>query len=259
MPDYFSFTQVNMFLRCAMQYQFRYVEGLKVPPSGAMTLGWAVDDGLSENYRQKIVTHEDLVVSDVVGLYEEAFDGRKDETDWRDDDPGVLKDEGVGLVKVYYDEVCPTVQPVEVQETVHVTLDGIEKDFVVIPDIIDDREQIRDIKTSAKSPAKGALDKDMQPTAQALGYRVKNEKPEKNIRFDWAVRTKKPKVVSLETARTEEDIGAFLWRIGQVNAAIEKEQFFPTNPTNWWCSEKWCGYWFQCEGGGKRVERTVFT
>jgi len=31
-----SYTQLNMFLRCPRQYEYRYIHGLKVPPSGAM-------------------------------------------------------------------------------------------------------------------------------------------------------------------------------------------------------------------------------
>jgi hypothetical protein len=31
-----SFTQLNAFLRCPRQYYFRYVLGLRTPPSGAM-------------------------------------------------------------------------------------------------------------------------------------------------------------------------------------------------------------------------------
>lgn len=31
---YLSFTQLSMFLRCPRQYEFRYIKGLKIPPSG---------------------------------------------------------------------------------------------------------------------------------------------------------------------------------------------------------------------------------
>ena len=59
-PKYLSVSQVNMYLRCPLQYMFRYIEGLKLPPKSAMTLGKSIHFGIEGNYRQKIDSHKDL-------------------------------------------------------------------------------------------------------------------------------------------------------------------------------------------------------
>ncbi len=256
---HYSYSQINMYQRCPNQYMFRYPMGIKAQPTGTLALGRSFHEAEGENYLQKIDSHEDMTEADVLDIYDTAFEGQVDLTNWQDDKPGEIKDVGVGLVKVYHKEIAPIVQPVEVEEYIDVPLDGFPKDFVVRPDVIDDNDYILDLKTSAKSPANGALDRDLQPTAEALGYRAKFGKEEAGIRFDYAVKTKEPKVVSVETRRTDKDISAFMWLIGRVHEAIEREAFYPTDPTSWQCSEKWCGYFNLCEGGGKRVERKIFT
>ena len=57
-----SVTQLKMFLRCPLQYEFRYIKGLKVPPVEAMTLGKSIHSTLEENYKQKIETKKDLPI-----------------------------------------------------------------------------------------------------------------------------------------------------------------------------------------------------
>jgi hypothetical protein len=110
-------TQVNMFLRCPAQWYYRYVRGLKRPPSGAATLGSAtlgsaVDAGITHNYLQKIETHQDLVLDEVLDAFSTDFEARKTETLWEaEEEPNKVKDDGVRVLSLYHKEAAPKVQP----------------------------------------------------------------------------------------------------------------------------------------------------
>ena len=69
-----SVTQLRMYLRCPLQYYFRYICGLKIPPTGDITLGRTVHAALEENYRQKVETHRDLPLDQVYDILSERWD-----------------------------------------------------------------------------------------------------------------------------------------------------------------------------------------
>ena len=56
-----SVSQIKMFLRCPLQYKYRYIDNLKIPPTGSLLLGSSVHSSLEGNYRQKIETKQDLM------------------------------------------------------------------------------------------------------------------------------------------------------------------------------------------------------
>jgi hypothetical protein len=60
-----------------------------------------------------------------------------------------------------------------------------------------------------------------------------------------------------ESTRDAADIEQLKGRMALTLAAIQTGVFPPTNPDNWWCSERWCGYWdgicpFGKKSGGSR-------
>ena len=72
------------------------------------------------------------------------------------------------------------------------------------------------------------------------------------FRFMIFTKTSKPVVQILETERTHADVFALYSLVNDVWQAISKEVFLPTDPGNWWCSQKWCGFHAICEYGGKK-------
>jgi len=68
----YSPTQINMFLRCSASWMFRYVENLKIPPNGNMSLGRAYHTGMETNGRYKIEKLEDMPTADVCDAF--SFD-----------------------------------------------------------------------------------------------------------------------------------------------------------------------------------------
>ena len=239
-----SVTQLKMYLRCPLQYYFRYVCDLKMPPTGDMTLGRAVHGTLEDNYRQKIESRQDLPLDQVC----ESFSGRWDQeaqlTLFKDDEnPGHLKDEGVRLLGVYHSTIAPTVQPAEVEREFLVDTGATELPLKGYIDLIDSDGTIIDHKTTKRSFPQDAAEKDLQLTAYAMAYRQLYGQPENGLRLDALVRNKEPKVQQLVTVRSQADVDRFLRLAEQVERAIGAEAFYPSD--NYMCGV--CGYGDLCK------------
>jgi CRISPR/Cas system-associated exonuclease Cas4 (RecB family) len=250
---HFSPTQVNMFLRCPAQWYYRYVRGLKRPPSGAATLGSAVDTGITYNYQQKIETQEDLALDNVLDAFSTDFEARKPETLWEhNEEPGQVKDDGVRVLSVYHKDAAPKVQPTAVQERVELEIPNFGYRFVAVPDVVERNSVIRDTKVVKRSPAKNneafvvAPAHQDQMVAYALAYRVTKEQAEKGCVVDYLVRTKSSKLVQVPFQVTSRHLDYYKNIIGLVARQIEAQIFTP-NRQQQLCSRRYCGYWEECE------------
>jgi RecB family exonuclease len=239
-----SVTQLKMYLRCPLQYFFRYVCGLKVPPTGDLTLGKTVHQSLDENYHQKIKSHTDLPISDVTDIFSQHWDTEAQQTLFQEDEkPGNIKDEGVSILNTYFKYVAPTVQPVDVEREFLVDTATTTVPIKGYIDLIDDQGCIIDHKTTKRSYPDNSIAKDIQLTAYAMAYRALQGRNENGVRLDVMVRSKQPRIQQLHGTRTEADIGRFLRLAEQVERGIKSGVFYPTD--NYTCGI--CGYHGMCE------------
>jgi len=246
-----SFTQLNMFLRCPRQYECRYIRGLKVPPSGAMVQSRVWHQTVELNYRQKIDSDRDLALGEMQEFFAAEFDAAlaSEEIAFEPDEkPGNLKDQGTAIVAAHHKAIAPEVRPLLVEERFTVDLgDDFPFDLVGVWDLVERDGTIADNKAYGKTPRQEDLDKDLQFTAYALGFRATRGEIEPGLRMDAIVKTKNPKAVQLHTRRTNDDCRWLLRLIEQVGAAIDSGIFYP-NPNGWHCSPRFCGYWGLCMG-----------
>ena len=95
-----SVSQLKMYLRCPLQYFFRYECHLKVPPTADLSLGRTIHQTLNDNYGQKIKTGHDIIVPHITELFSEHWEREVQETEFKNgESPGKFKDDGVGLLK----------------------------------------------------------------------------------------------------------------------------------------------------------------
>lgn len=249
-----SATQINMFLRCPRQWAYRYVEHIKTPPSGAMKQSSVWHGAVERNYLQKIETRTDLPLDDMTDFYAESFEQEFEQEQVvldAGDTPGKLKDQGIAITKAHHLTIAPTIQPVMVEhkQTLHLGRDDFGYDLMIIVDLVDEAGFIRDNKAMGRTPNQSDLDRDIQLSTYALGYRLTQHKAEAGLKIDAVIKTKQPKALTMETARSREGLKMHLNTIGHIARAIHAEAF-PMNPTGWWCSQKFCGYWDRCFGRG---------
>jgi len=244
--NHISATQINMFLKCQAQYEFRYIEGLKSPPGAALTLGSCFHGATGKNYEQKIESHEDMKINDVCDIFSTHFDHARHDTAWgEDEEPGDVKDSGILTLKEYQSVIAPEVQPIQVEMKFNIVFSNLETDFLGYIDLVDDTEQIRENKTTSRKPSAISHDHKLQQTAYHTGYQVKYKRPPKASRIDYSVVKKKPEIVSIPLEIQAQDIDYFLRLVPGVLASIETGIFIP-NRGHFLCSQKWCGYAGMC-------------
>src|SRR5437879_7335485 len=113
-PIRLSATRISMYLRCARQYYFRYIEGLKVPPSSAMKLSGVGHSVIEHNYRQKVATLKDLPLDEMTDRYATEWkDGleREPVVFEQDETPEGVRDQGILAVKAHHLTIAPAVMP----------------------------------------------------------------------------------------------------------------------------------------------------
>jgi len=247
--DHVSHSQINMWLRCPKQWEYRYVGGLKIPPSGALIVGSAYHSALEVNFIQKVDSMKDLPLSDCLDIYSDAWENRLSEEEliiWEQLGPDECKDQGAGLVEEYIVSTSPSVQPVNVEKTHYGEVAGVK--FVCRVDVENVQRAVIDHKTSARPYSQDDVDGDIQASAEAF---VLN----RPIIFynHIALKLSTPRIQVVKSYRTRADIDWWLDMSTKVVLQMESGIAPPRSidafgKSGYWCSERFCGYYERCRG-----------
>lgn len=249
MLDHVSHSQINMWLRCPRQWQYRYVDGLKIPPSGALIVGSAYHSALEGNFQQKITTQTDLPLADCLDLFSDAWEDRLLEEElviWEKLGPGECKDQGADLVKEYIVSTSPSVQPIQVERTYTSDVAGVK--FVCRVDLEDVHRAVIDHKTAARPYSQDDVDGDIQASAEAyaLGRPI--------VFYNHiALKLRAPRIQVVKSYRRRVDID---WWLDMATGVVRQMESGVAPPRSidafgkkgFWCSERFCGYYERCRG-----------
>lgn len=255
--DHISHTQINMLLKCGIQYEFRYINGVVAPPSASLVRGKCGHTTLEKNFRQKIETKQDLPVEEMKDTFSDEWEKSKYGIVWKKKEignlspskaGGLFKDTGIALVSKFHENLSPLIRPVAVEAPFEVNFEGDYPKLIGYIDREDEGDEIGEVKFTGKSPSADDAQTDIQLTIYDLGYRVRHGHPPNKLKKQFAVSTKEPKTVSLEVGhRDDATINRLMWRIQSVMEALKKGVLTPAPAGSWWCSENWCGYWDNCK------------
>lgn len=256
-------SQLRTLYRCGEQYRRRYVEGEKIPPSVAAITGTATHASVELNLRHKIETggllepdvvrdaaRDKLVSAWDAGVLLDADESAKGE--------GIVKaaalDTAVALAGCHHESLAPIIQPVNVERYFEVDLAG----YCTLVGIIDveEKTRVRDTKTAGKAPSQADADTSEQLTVYSLARRIEGTLPG-DVCLDALVKTAKPKAVTIHSTRTDADLEMQLRRIEVAVDVIDRGIFLPTDPSNWWCSVRFCGYHSTCRYAKRPVTKAV--
>ena len=260
-----SATSMDTYLRCPRQYYFRYVLGIRTPPSGAMVQGFKVHDAAERNYKHKARTRQDLPLDEQTDYFVErwqeetkkgelVYDKEKDET------PASMEKQGILLVKEFQTQIAPKVDPLSekaVEEWFEVTLVSKSGDQYLIKgkiDVTDEKNVIRDLKCVSikRKPAQNDVDSDLQLSTYAF-YRWLKKQPFTLVAKDAIVKSDPPQALKpVVSYRSEEMLRDHKNQIGHIAKGIAHE-VFPKNTKGWWCNSRWCNYWSRCEGKQRAI------
>lgn len=255
--NHISFTQMNMLLKCGIQYQFRYVDKKIIPPSGSTVRGSVGHKTAEENFKQKILSQEDMPIEQVVDIYASRWEVEKHSISFTDKELagsspknviGIFKDSGIELIKKFHEDHSPAVHPAAVEKSFRVEHAGGYPALVGQIDVVDIDDGINEFKFVGKSPIDREIDTDVQITAYDYCFRNEYGRPPSKLIKRYAVANKKPLTKIQEApARDDETLKRFLFRLERAMLIIKSGIFQPAAIGSWVCSEKWCGYYRLCK------------
>ena len=239
-----SQSQVNKYLKCGLQYKYHYVDKKKKPSNGYMLRGSAIDNSANVHFQNKIEGGKGVSSSQFVDYAVNYHDENSEDVEF---DINILQSRQhvANLSKVYY-EGFGMMEPSSVQlklEQKYVDdLDFIGYADMWFPDkslVLDNKVWMRDKRANPD------LTKDIQMVkyAEILGA--------KQVGLSVVTYVNRvPKVKLIIQDITQKHIEVVKRRIDKAVEGIRKEVYTPPDHSVWWCSEKWCQHWDECDFGG---------
>jgi hypothetical protein len=275
-----SHSSYSKFLLCPDDWRRHYLLGERTPPSGHMFLGARVDDALSTYHRHLLACGERLTLDQLQDAYRDhwthklADEQSKRGVNWDHElDEAAAFTMGLQALALTMRELLPVLgRPIAVQRELDYTFaPGLEwtiQGFLdletlrpsdepggdVVPAIVDYK-----VKSTLHSQAKA--DHDPQAGLYLAGRWLAGEPAEHFCFAQIGKPGKKRKTMSTAfviTRRSTRELRATLVRIAQAASQIHAlyERFGPdepwgfADPAGWKCSQRYCGHWGRCPGGG---------
>ncbi len=254
---YLSASSIGTYLRCGMQYKFRYIDGIISPPNIAMTQGSAAHTTF-ENYFNVVLAGGNRMTPQEArdaGVHYLEQQLQENELTLPDTDLTHHKKEMEIITQSYVANVAKDITPISVEEEItYQTKGGVE--ILAYIDLIHGDEVIADYKITKKKWNLAQLQNSLQFKIYALSTGLME------IEVHNIVKTiKTPKVFNKIAEDGTREVGSNLrilsntfapendfleTQIEAVAGAITQGVFIPTDPSNWVCNPNWCGYWDRC-------------
>jgi len=257
---YLSFQKINVYSRCGLQYYFKYVEGIPLPPTSAVAMGRAVHKSIEKYYLDKKERGEDPELDLLLSTYtdeienifasEDVFLEGEEATKGKTKIKDELKNTGVQGLKTYHRGRAVEIVPFLVEEEFQIELapvaeklgfKGEDYENVILTgyiDLVDAEGNIIDHKIRKNHPPKDEADKSQQLTVYAIGYNYLLGELPKAVKLDNIIVTPNggAKLTTLTSHRSEEDIKRLLMRTLRIVDGIRKGVFIPPDHTSWACT-----------------------
>jgi len=248
-----------MALRCGEQFRRRYISNERIPPGIAAGRGTGVHKANDVNLRQKVITERDMGISDLKDAARDGFVHAFDNGVFLSKDDvaskNVLLNDGLNqtlkLTELYREKVSPSIQPIEVERKFVIDV-GLAMPLSGIMDIQRHRK-IDDLKTSSRKWPDDRIKTEIQPIFYSLAHEMETGiRPQFNYRILNINKGGDAKLQVQSITAEEKHYRALFAKIQVMIDMIQSGTYMPANPTAWWCSEKWCGYWSTCVYVGNR-------
>jgi hypothetical protein len=258
----FHWSHISMLMRCGIQFEFRVIKGIVIPPGVAVLVGSSTHKGIDVNLNHKIKTGELMPLDDVMEAAAEDLNKRWQDGVELDSEErsvgesnvrGDAVDTVVALSSLHHKEVAPRINPSHVERKFVLELEGFSRNLTGTIDVVEVGGIVRDTKTAKRSPPAETADNSDQLTMYGLAIRTL-DKVNPVLILDHLVKTKVPKAVTQMTTRTSADYQVLLNRVAAASRVIQSGAFMPCAQDSWCCSPAWCGYYSQCIYARKKIQ-----
>jgi len=261
---HWSFSAINQFLRCPLQYYFERILCLPRGSVGSgLVFGSSVHIALAI-YHRGIQKNEKVELDQLRESIRDNWTQQRElqKIEFKDGESiDKLIEQGISLIELYVQEPQPTnIICVEKRMTVPIhNSDGeiLEKPLVAVADLITGHEgkhHITEFKTSGKAYSEFDIDNSLQATCYVnASFELLSNLA--TVDYVVLVRTKVPKLQRVRTARNENELGKLGDIVETIERAIEAKAFLPiVSAMN--CST--CPYRQPCRDWKPEYEKTAF-
>jgi putative RecB family exonuclease len=249
MIEHLSNSQISLYSQCSLKYKFQYIDEIPKPfkPSG-LALGSAVHSALSWLNKQRM-NGDNVTLERLYRVFDADWYSQKADTEIRykeQEDEMKLVVLGKEMLGLYFARPYREIKGTEVPFAVPIInpqngqVLGVELEGVI--DLIEKDDTIIEFKTSAQMMDPKEVDNYLQLTIYSYAFETLTQRPPKLLKVVNFVKTKKPKIITLETKRSRADYQRLFFLADQVLRGIEQRIFFPR--TGFWCKD--CEYAENC-------------
>lgn len=246
-----------MLYRCGEQFRRVFIEGDIEPPGFDAVVGRSAHEVAKDNLTRKIESGGTLMaIDEVKDLARDSFVKVWTSTpvilsrEERDGGLDRIKAKGIdrtiGLSVAHATQLAPKMNPKPggIERKWVVEAKGYPYDLAGQFDLEEKDDTIRDFKTGGKLVTQRIADTTEQLTIYAWAKWIIDKVLPPKVVLDGAAMTDAGtiRVESFESTRTREDFDVARRRFDRAVEVIEKGAFTPANPTDWWCSQKFCGF-----------------
>ncbi|HOM77863.1 MAG TPA: UvrD-helicase domain-containing protein [bacterium] len=227
-PDYLSYSQIDIYDNCPLQYKYKYILNLPSLPSHALSFGNSIHNTLKE-FHEKLLFNE-------VSLEElwQIFEKNWEPLGYEDEEHRLERfKSGKNLLKNYYESLDKSIKPVALEKSFKLKLGTVTLGGRI--DRIDNVEggvEIIDYKTGSEKTQK-EVDKDKQVTVYALA--VKEGMGLNPVKLSLYFVEGSGKI---STTRTQKDMDAIKEEVEKVVELMREGKFDPK--PGFHC--RWCDY-----------------
>ena len=203
--DYVTPARLNLWLKCPLAFQLRYLDGVKMPPTPNLFLGQRVHHGLEMWYRRRQlqidVTPQEVI--EQIGASWQAAVAAEGVQFTSVEQESQLKGKATGLVETYLAGLADEPRPLAVETSVEVPLvdpdtgEDLGLPLVGVLDLVLPGEGgalIADFKTASSSSAPLEQTHEVQLSCYSLLYRAATGQREAGLEIRSLVKTKKTQV-----------------------------------------------------------------
>lgn len=259
---YVSVSQANQYLKCPKAYEFRYIYEEPIQRNSYMVQGSAIHKGAEALHNVLMdggaTPPLEYTLDSYADAHKELFDS---EVVIEEEDVSVdaIKDVGIAMMSEYHmgatgqlddlitKERMPRVYPVAVEKRYYVALTPRDRDPVPFLAIVDLEEptKVADLKTKRQKGSQSETDNSLQLSL----YAAATGKPDVGL-HQLVKPTKKlgPRYIRTTNVRTPDEIQHAVEILADVADGIAAGYFPRSDPDQWWCTQKWCGFWDKCRG-----------
>ena len=251
---YISISQLNMFMRCGLQYKFRYVDQIVRPPGVTLVEGSSIHKAVEVGLREKMDTGKVAPASIMQDAWRDTWTEKKKEIEnWGDEGEKKTVQEvesrGLAFLSQYHMNKMPKINPIGVEQRFWTTIGKNNIPVLGYIDLIDqDRMDLVDgrsvVDHKVVRAVKSQADADNDPQLTLYSKVSQNRR----VRFDCFCKTKTPKIKSVESVRTQQHYRWLAYLFDRIAETISAGTFLPADPSHWTCTPKFCGYYYMCRG-----------